>query len=95
MKTTPIQPVAVDQSRAAKTTDAGPGFKEQLLESINQTNEKQHQAHAAMESLATGKTHNIHETMIAIQKAEISFKMLVQVRNKIMNAYQEMMRMQV
>ena len=42
-----------------------------------------------------GGTKNIHETMIAIEKAEISFKLMLQVRNKILEAYQEVMRMQV
>ena len=86
-KATPLDPI--------KTPSAGPGFKESLLESMQDTNELQHQAHSAMEDLATGRSNNIHEAMISIQKAEISFKMLMQVRNKIMNAYQEIMRMQV
>lgn len=72
-----------------------PGFKENLLESIKQVNDLQLKAHQAMEDLATGRSNNLHEAMIAIQKAEISFKMMMQVRNKIISAYQEIMRMQV
>ncbi|MEW6264163.1 MAG: flagellar hook-basal body complex protein FliE [Thermodesulfobacteriota bacterium] len=75
--------------------DDRPGFLETLKETIKNTNEAQVKAHTAMEELAAGKSANIHETMIAIQKADISFKMLMQVRNKIINAYQEIMRMPV
>jgi len=89
-RSTPLVP---DKTEAA--FDTRPGFKDSLAESIKSVNELQIKAHEAMSELATGKTNNIHETMIAIQKAEISFKMLTQVRNKIMAAYQEIMRMQV
>jgi flagellar hook-basal body complex protein FliE len=45
--------------------------------------------------LAAGKSTNIHETMLAVSKAELGFNMLVQLRNKALEAYQEVMRMQV
>ncbi len=43
----------------------------------------------------TGETQDLHTTMIAVQKADLSFQMMMQVRNKIVQAYQEIMRMQV
>ena len=42
-----------------------------------------------------GKSKNIHETMIALNKADIAFRMTLQVRNKLVEAYQEIIRMQV
>jgi flagellar hook-basal body complex protein FliE len=45
--------------------------------------------------LIAGKSKNIHETMLAIQKADLSLKTMMQVRNKILEAYKEVMRMQV
>ena len=75
--------------------DDRPGFADALKESMNDVNNMQNKAHTAMEELSTGKNNNLHETMIAIQKAEISFKMLAQVRNKVVSAYQEVMRMSV
>jgi flagellar hook-basal body complex protein FliE len=48
-----------------------------------------------MQELATGKSNNIHETMIAAEKADLSLRLMVQVRNKIIEAYQEVMKMQV
>lgn len=95
MKVTPIQSLPINMKTPEGTPDTRPGFKEALQNSIKDVNVRQLEAHSAMEDLATGRSSNLHETMIAIQKAEISFKMLMQVRNKIINAYQEVMRMSV
>lgn len=95
MKTSPISTPPLDMLTPKDKPDTRPGFKETLKESIDKVNDMQMEAHSAMEALATGKTNNLHETMITIQKAEISFKMMMQVKNKIMSAYQEVMRMSV
>ena len=70
-------------------------FGEVLKTSIKEVNRLQGEANHAIEELALGETKNIHETMIALEKAEISFKLMLQVRNKILEAYQEVMRMNV
>jgi flagellar hook-basal body complex protein FliE len=66
-----------------------------LKESIEEVNRLQGEADKAIEDLTTGETKNIHETMIAMEKAEASFKLMLQVRNKILDAYHEVMRMGV
>jgi flagellar hook-basal body complex protein FliE len=75
--------------------DKRPGFVDHLKASFNKTNNMQFQARTAMEELATGRNGNIHETLISMSKAETSFKMLMQVRNKVLNAYQEIQRIQM
>ncbi|HAX45987.1 MAG TPA: flagellar hook-basal body complex protein FliE [Nitrospina sp.] len=55
----------------------------------------QKEADAAIEDFATGKTRNIHETMIAVNNADLAFRLSMQMRNKIVEAYQEVMRTQV
>jgi flagellar hook-basal body complex protein FliE len=95
MKINPVKAPFLTPMMPQGAQDTRPGFKETLMDSIHEVNNLQTKAHSAMENLATGKANNLHETMVAIQKAEISFKMMMQVRNKIMNAYQEVMRMQV
>jgi flagellar hook-basal body complex protein FliE len=50
---------------------------------------------ASRTELASGKTGNIHETMLAATQAELSFNLMVQVRNKALEAYNEIMRMPV
>ena len=70
-------------------------FTEFLRDSIAEVDRLQKEAGRAAEELAAGRTENIHETMIALKKAEISFKMMMQIRNKIVKAYEEVMRMQI
>ena len=70
-------------------------FADTLTESLGKVNDLQKEADKAIEEFATGKTRNIHETMIAVNKADIAFRLTMQVRNKIVEAYQEVMRTQV
>ncbi|MFH1092028.1 MAG: flagellar hook-basal body complex protein FliE [Pseudomonadota bacterium] len=95
MRIAPLSFPNLKPGAPVEVKDKQPGFKEALIKSLEETSELQQDAHLAMEKLASGRTKNLHETMMAVQKAEISFKMLTQVRNKILNAYQEIMRMQV
>ena len=85
-------------SLEAKKTGAeeeGASFADTLSESLGKVNDLQKKADKAIEDFATGKTRNIHETMIAVNKADIAFRLTMQVRNKIVEAYQEVMRTQV
>ena len=70
-------------------------FGELLLQSINQVSRLQHEADASIEQLATGRQTDIHQTMIAVEKAEVSFELLMQIRNKVIAAYENIMRTQV
>lgn len=70
-------------------------FGAMLKETVNEVNKYQLDADKAVEDLATGRNKNIHETMIAISQADLAFRMTMQVRNKVVDAYQEIMRMSV
>ena len=70
-------------------------FSELLADSIAEVNQLQQDADKAIQRLATGKSKNIHETMLAVEKAEIAFKTMNQIRMKVIDAYKEVMRMQV
>lgn len=70
-------------------------FADTLKDAVNSVNTMQKDADKKAEELATGKNHNVAEVMIAAEKADISLKLMVQVRNKIIEAYQEIMKMQV
>jgi flagellar hook-basal body complex protein FliE len=73
----------------------GSSFSDMLKSSIGKVNEMQTQADSAIGELVAGRTKNIHETMLAIERADTSLKLAMQVRNKILDAYREIMRMQV
>jgi len=68
-------------------------FGQTLQESIAEVNRLQNEADMAIEGLVTGEKPDVHGTMIALQKADLSFKVMMEVRNKIVSAYQELMRM--
>ncbi len=72
-----------------------PSFLDHLESGIKEVNESQKLADKASTDLATGKKQNIHETMLAASQAEINFNLMVQMRNKALEAYQEVMRMPV
>ena len=68
-------------------------FGEMLKDAINEVNELQKKADEAVEKqTVSGDTTDLHKTMIALQKAEVSFQTMMQVRNKILKAYEEIMR---
>src|SRR6185312_13110035 len=66
-------------------------FAQTLKDAVSNVNQLQVKSDVQMQRLATGQTKNIPEVMIAAEKADISFKLLMQVRNKIIDAYQEVM----
>jgi flagellar hook-basal body complex protein FliE len=72
-----------------------PSFGEHLREQIDEVNDLQLEADQSIDDLVTGRSDDIHATMIALQKADISFRLLMSVRNKLMDAYDEVMRMQI
>lgn len=73
----------------------GVSFGEFLNSAINKVNNMQLESEKLNEALALGQTDNIHQVMIASEKASISLQFTMQVRNKIMDAYQEIMRMPI
>ncbi len=70
-------------------------FIETLSDSIQKVNELQKEADVAIEKLATGESNSVHGAMLAVSKADTAFRLTMQVRNKMVEAYQEVMRMQV
>jgi flagellar hook-basal body complex protein FliE len=73
----------------------GPTFKETLLRNIDQVNQLQQDATRAIEDLATGERDDVEGVILATQKADSAFKMLQAVRNKVVEAYQEINQVRV
>ena len=70
-------------------------FTEVLKTSIGEVNRLQHETDGAIQALVSGKEKNVHEVMVAMEKASLSLELLVQVRNKVIAAYDEIKRMQI
>jgi len=73
----------------------GKSFADTLKDAVGTVNQMQVTSDKAAQDLATGKSDNVADVMIATEKADIALKLMVQVRNKIIDAYQEVMKMQV
>jgi flagellar hook-basal body complex protein FliE len=70
-------------------------FGDFLATSISKVNGLQQDADVAMQKLASGESKNLHETLLAVERADIAFKQMNQVRMKVIDAYKEIMKMQV
>jgi flagellar hook-basal body complex protein FliE len=87
-------PSFTENSSAAKVKGTT-SFADVLKDSINKVGELEKEADNEVQKLAKMETQDIHNTMIAVEKADLTFQMMMQIRNKIINAYEEIMRMQV
>ena len=89
-------PAELEKSLGAGQAPAeGKSFGDVLTDSLKQVNGAQRQADDAIAALATGGNTTLHDTMLAVQQAELSFKLMMSVRNKLVEAYQEVLRMSV
>ena len=86
---------SVKSDSVPTSNEAGPSFADTLKEAVNSVNQLSLDADSKAQALATGKTDDIAGVMIATEKADIALRAMVQVRNKIIDAYQEIMKMQV
>jgi flagellar hook-basal body complex protein FliE len=82
-------------SGAAAGAEGGPSFKDFLVQSIQDVNSMQAAADKAVEKLATGGDVNPAEVLTAVQKADIAFQMMIQVRNKLVDAFTEIKNLQI
>ncbi len=71
------------------------GFGDVFKNALKEVSNAQNVSDKKTEQLVTGEVEDVHEVMIAAQKASLSLQMTMQVRNKVVEAYQEVMRMQV
>ncbi len=80
---------------AGKTTTGGESFANHLKGALNEINELQVEKEHAVADLATGKVKDLHQAAMAIGKAEINMKLMLEIRNKALNAYKELGRTQL
>ena len=73
----------------------GLDFAAWLQRSMAEANQKLADADVQVARLAAGDTDNLHQVMIALDEAKLSFQLMVQVRNKLLESYQDVLRMQI
>lgn len=99
METTPLivgkLPLSLPKTSGSEVSKAGDAFSKMLSSTIAQVNQADVQGNTAIQKLQTGEATNLHEVMIAVEEADLSIRMLVQMRNKALEAYNQIMQMQV
>jgi len=88
-----IPPLAPDQISPAPA--GGSGFRGVLENAIQTVETSQNTSSQAVENFLSGEGGELHSTILAVQRASLSFDLFLQVRNKVISAYQEIMRMHV
>ncbi len=86
---------AIDKTNSKDKSNISSSFDKILKESLKEVNDLQKNADKAMADIATGEVKDLHQAAIAIDKAEISMKMMLEIRNKALNAYKEILRTQI
>ena len=74
--------------------DDGGGFGQALTDAVKRVDGLQAQADQQVSDLLQGRGGDLHQTLVAVEKADLSFQLMMQVRNKIISAYDEIARMQ-
>lgn len=90
----PLPPVSIEKKEGTKNP-AEAGFGEFLQQALGTVNSQQHEADRAAQGLLSGEVEDIHQVMIASEKANLSLQLATQVTNKLVEAYREIQRMQV
>ena len=80
---------------AKLTGPAAPGFGAALAAEIGKVNDKMQSADKQVQDLALGKAANLHDVMIALEETKLSFQLMVQIRTRALEAYQDILRMQI
>ncbi len=88
-----ILPADVESVRPRRDSDE-PGFVDSLRSAMDAVERIHGQAESKVSEMLEGNGMDVHSAMIAVEKAELSFQLMMQVRNKIVQAYQEISRMQ-
>jgi flagellar hook-basal body complex protein FliE len=83
------------QKGAVDTKNGAEGFAQQLKSALNEVNDIQKTSEEAIADLATGQVKDLHQAALAIGKAETSMKLMLEIRNKALNAYKEIGRTQL
>ena len=91
----PIRDLGGAASTGKTTAPEGKEFGAYLLESLNKVNQLQQEADAGVQKLLTGETNNVAEVFSATRKAGVAFDLLMEIRNKLTDAYREIQQMRL
>jgi flagellar hook-basal body complex protein FliE len=90
-----LLPPVSESIKPNHATGAKADFGSYLKNALGEVNQLQQMADKAIQNLVADGKGDLQETMVALEKADVSFRFMMQVRNKVLEAYQEIIRMQV
>ena len=91
----PVKPVSPAQSTQPAGAPVGKDFKTILLENLEEVNRLQTEADQGVQRLISGETDNVAEVFTAVNKAGIAFDLLMEIRNKLQDAYRDIQQMRI
>ena len=91
----PANPVALSSAQATDVTSPVTNFGQWFSTEVQAVNAQLVSAEHSVQQLAVGGVQNLHETMLQLEQARLQFQLMIQLRGKVLDAYQEVMRMQV
>lgn len=84
-----------DSSISKNVDETVRSFEDTLNDFVKSVNSLQNQANSAIDDMASGRAADVHEVMIAVEKAKVSFDLLLEIRNKMLDAYRQLMQIQM
>ncbi len=90
-----LEPTQPRLARPLALPSSGASFKDMLAQAIGEVQRLQTEADTTVRQLVAGEVSDVTETMVAVEKADVAFQTMMLVRNKMVQAYEEIMRMQV
>ncbi|MCP4097699.1 MAG: flagellar hook-basal body complex protein FliE [Mariniblastus sp.] len=85
---------SLGNNKGATRSNGEGGFSKLVDSFVQQTNENQMISDQAIDDLVQGKTDNVHQVVLAVANAEMSFQLFMEIRNKLIDSYNDLMRMQ-
>ena len=85
----------IQKSQNIKTDKSGPSFKDTLNNFLSDVNEMQQKADQSIQKMVAGEITDVHQVMSSVEEATVAFNMMMEIRNKVMDAYQEIMRIRL
>ena len=89
----PVKPLDPPDTQSGTQSSAGSAFKDVLSSAINEVEGARSGANQTIDKFLSGEGEDLHSTILASQRADLEFQMFMQVRNKVVSAYQEIMKM--
>ncbi len=91
----PLEPLSIGTTPNVAGASTGGTFQQLLSQVLSSSAETNAKADQAIQALATGQADDLHTVTLAVAQADLAFRMLLELRNRLTEAYQEVMRMQV